>query len=242
MADIILPEGWFSKKDPEGNTYYYSTKGHISWLPPPPRPGAPGTIKSFAEERAGLAAAKALRDARLRGKSAHTALGDEDQEKSSESAPKKQKPPEEWVDDLDDYGLPLQLVPARTPDVIQKMGGILEAMAVANSNYKGRHEVTPVAWGGEPHPRLGCGERLRLGYRPPPPWAPKDEVAAAAKAVSKNQMREWVVDAKEDTFSTVSADAFTCLPPQFKGSPLGYFMGGQVVQGVARRRDEGCVV
>ena len=179
MDDIILPPGWFSKVTEDGLTYYYDVKGRVSWVPPPARPNAPGKIISFAEE---------ARSKLPRRKHSHSD-DDDDHDDHHHGYHHDVGEVEHWVEDPNDFGLPWAPPPPLS-DLTEAMAEVASSMAKTNPNYRGRHEVAITAWGGEPHPRLGTGERLRLGYRPPPPFEPKDKVKEAAQDLSKNSERE----------------------------------------------------
>lgn len=95
MTTHILPDGWFSKVNEEGNTYYYDIKGRVSWLPPPPRPLAPIKIITFKEEYS------------------TTLIKEEEEEEEEEYYDK-------WVIDDDDVGLPVRY-PSKTADIAKRV-------------------------------------------------------------------------------------------------------------------------
>jgi hypothetical protein len=199
MAEVILPEGWFKKTGPDGNSYYYDIQGRVSWAPPPPRPKAPTKIMTFAEEHKIAAHAKHQRfHGGPKGKVHHhnDAASDEEDEEGGDKAVDLAGVAR-WEEDAEDYGFDWG-PPPPTAQLVERMDAVAKAMQAANANYKGRHEPWVRAWGGEPHPRLGNGERLRLGFRPPPAFTPGDNVKAVTQATSKNQTREWMVEVKEE--------------------------------------------
>jgi hypothetical protein len=98
-------------------------------------------------------------------------------------------------------------------------------MRSSNRKLTGRFDLNAHTWGGEPHPRLGSGERMRLGYRPPPPWQAADTVTATAKSVSKNTNREWVVEGPK-TVTTAPTEIYLVR------APMGGF-NGSIVQVVS---------
>ena len=203
MADIVLPAGWFQAVNETGHTYFYDVQGRVSWKPPPPRPSAPSEITPFAVEQTSK-----------RSKSHHKELA------PSNAASHAPADAEEWVEDPNDFGEPWG--PPTTPGALAaEMSLVAATINRINPNTRGRHETGCMSWGGEPHPRLGNGERLRLGYRPPPPFQAQDMRKAVAQAASGSGTggdREWLVDASDNAeFTTVSSEAFAALPPR-----LGY--------------------
>ena len=233
MADLILPDGWFKNTNETGHTYYYSTKGHISWLPPPPRPNAPRPLETFAEMRA----------EELARKNAHPDDDDSAHEGGSHRSGRSKPagPIHEWAEDASDVGLPASHPPP-VAEVTTRMDAVRAAMVAANRNFKRstRHDIQVRTWGGEPHPRLGCGKRLQVGYRPPPPWQPEDNLRAEAQAASKNPMREWMVDASEASDGAEDhAETYLVSPPTKR--PFKAFRGLPVVQVLAGAPRLSCV-
>jgi len=205
MADVVLPAGWFQAVNETGHTYFYDVQGRVSWKPPPPRPSAPGEITPFAVDRTSNKGKKRPKELTPR---------------SSEPHAPTDATSEEWVEDPNDFGEPWG--PPTPPGALAaEMSLVAATINRINPNTRGRHETACMSWGGEPHPRLGNGERLRLGYRPPPPFQAQDMRKAVAQAASGSGSggdREWLVDASDNVeFTTVSSEAFTALPPR-----LGY--------------------
>jgi hypothetical protein len=110
----ILPDGWFSKENEQGYTYYYDIKGRVSWLPPPPRPLAPIKIITFKEEYSSQP------------------IKEENEEEEEEYYDK-------WIVDEDDVGLPVRF-PLKPCEIAQRVSELhphISCFTVCNSvRYK----------------------------------------------------------------------------------------------------------
>ena len=96
-----------------------------------------------------------------------------------------------WIDshDSDDVGMEVDRVP---PPVI------VEQLLAAGI------PVRATSWAGGQHPRLGTGAPMIVGYKPPKPWSPTDEVAEQTMETLKKGggTRAWVRDVTESIHVT----------------------------------------
>ena len=69
-----------------------------------------------------------------------------------------------WEEDPDDVGIKLEFPQSEL--LARRLADVRSILASSSKFLPDRHFCEARSWGGEPHPRLGCGERLRLGYRP----------------------------------------------------------------------------